>query len=145
MYGDPEVMRWLGDGKTVLKHPDELLSRVDRFSRHQDDYGYSLWAVVEKGTGEPIGHCGLIHLEEGPEIELGYSLKKKSWGRGYATEASRAALGAGFDRVGLRTIVALAYPDNARSRKVLEKLGMAHVGTAHHFGVDLEKYELSAP
>jgi ribosomal-protein-alanine N-acetyltransferase len=57
-------------------------------------------------------------------VEIGWRLCRAHWGQGYATEAARAALAFGFEQAGLNEIVALTVPDNARSRAVMERLGM---------------------
>ncbi len=64
----------------------------------------------------------------------------KRWGRGYATEAAEASLAYGFDVVGLDEIVAVAYPDNAASRRVMEKIGMRYDGRGMYYGNDSVRY-----
>ena len=84
--------------------------------------------MIERDSGELIGDAGLSLLDgRGPEVEVGYTLARAWWGKGYATEAAGALLTAGFDDFGLDEIVAVADPANAASTRVLEKIGMRRV------------------
>ena len=95
----------------------------------QAEHGLSLWVAREKATGAVVGDCGLPPLElRGPDVELGYRLGRSHWGRGLATDAATACLRAGFEELGLDRIVAVAHPDNAVSRRVLEKIGFVYEG-----------------
>lgn len=74
------------------------------------------------------GSCGFAHLHETLEIELGFLLAQKSWGRGYATEAAQAATLYGFGKLGFHEIIALTDVENTASQKVLEKIGFTRRG-----------------
>ncbi len=88
----------------------------------QAAHGFSLWVAREKSTGAVVGDCGLQPLElPSPDVELGYRLGRRHWGRGLATEAATACLRTRFEKLGLNRIVAVAHPDNAASPRVLEK------------------------
>jgi ribosomal-protein-alanine N-acetyltransferase len=100
-------------------------------------------AVVERASGRVIGACGLQLLEDGPEVELGYRLGRASRGHGYATEAARVWLEYGFETLGLDRIVAVAWPENTASWRVMEKCGMRLVGPGHHYGHETVLYELT--
>jgi RimJ/RimL family protein N-acetyltransferase len=90
--------------------------------------GYGLWAVELPGEAEFIGYVGLalqtFEAHFTPAVEVGWRLARNYWGRGFATEAARAAVGDGFDRVGLEEIVSFTVPANIRSVRVMEGLGM---------------------
>lgn len=90
--------------------------------------GWSNWALELRATGEFIGFTGLSmprrQLPFSPCIEIGWRLARAYWGKGYATEAARAALEAGFWRIGLAEIVSFTAVGNARSRAVMERIGM---------------------
>ena len=77
-----------------------------------------------------MGEAGLQYLEDGPDMELGYTLARAAWGRGYATEAAGAVLRWAFAGLRLHRMVAVADPANAASLRVLEKLGMTRLGFA---------------
>ena len=90
-----------------------------------------------------MGEAGLQALEGGPDVELTYTLARAVWGRGYATEAARAILVWGFAGLRLRRLVAVAYPGNTASVRVLEKLGMAPQGTRFCYGAVLAEHALT--
>ncbi len=138
IYTDPEVMRFLSLRPTTLEEVRTLL--VERPILHQEQHGFSLWAVIEKATSRLIGSCGLKYLDNGPEIEVGYHFARAAWGKGYATEAARACLHHGFERLGLARIVAVVDPANHASQRVLEKIGLRFERMAHHYNKDLRYY-----
>jgi RimJ/RimL family protein N-acetyltransferase len=90
--------------------------------------GYGLWAVEVPGEAEFIGFVGLalqnFEAHFTPAVEVGWRLAQNYWGRGFATEAARAAVADGFDRFGLEEIVSFTVPANVRSVRVMERLGM---------------------
>jgi RimJ/RimL family protein N-acetyltransferase len=116
VYADPDVMRW-----------------VDSYSAHQRAHGFAFWAVLERESGALIGDAGLHSTVVG-EVELGYTLAKSAWGRGYATEAAGAWIQAAFGELGIREVIALAEPPNRASVHVLEKLGFRRDGGRLAFG-----------
>ena len=125
VYGDATAMRHVGDGRPL----DEAACRrwVDVTARNYRLRGYGMFAVVERRSNEVVGFCGLVHPDGQPEAEVKYALKRRYWGRGYATEAVRATLEYGAAAHGLRRIVATVAPENAASARVLAKCGM-HAG-----------------
>jgi RimJ/RimL family protein N-acetyltransferase len=92
------------------------------------EVGFTLWWWRERGSGELVGYTGLNRdeVEGTPAVEIGWSITPSRWGEGFATEAATASLAWGFERCGLDEVVAFALPDNARSRRVMEKLGMSY-------------------
>jgi RimJ/RimL family protein N-acetyltransferase len=86
---------------------------------------FDLWTVIEKSTGEVIGHCGLLdkEIEGRPEIELVYLVAPRLWGRGYATEAGETIKSYAQRSLSRHRLVALVHPDNRASARVAEKLG----------------------
>jgi RimJ/RimL family protein N-acetyltransferase len=117
--------------------------RIAEKRAHQAFHGFAIWTAVERATGEVVGDCGLQMLEGGPEVEVGWRTAPDRRGRGYASEAGRASLDVGFGEVGVRRVVAVTHPDNAASRRVMEKLGMTLVGPGHHYGGPTVLYELA--
>ncbi|MGH0035076.1 MAG: GNAT family N-acetyltransferase [Myxococcota bacterium] len=99
-----------------------------RIEAHFEANGFGLWAVEVRGGAPFVGFVGLarpsFEASFTPCVEVGWRLAASAWGRGYATEAARAALGFGFQRAGLDEIVSFTVPRNRRSRSVMEKLGM---------------------
>ena len=101
---------------------------VDRIETQFDERGFGLWAVEVLGVAPFAGFVGLsvprFEAHFMPAVEIGWRLDRPYWGRGYATEAARASLADGFERVGLREIVSFTIPINLRSIAVMERLGM---------------------
>ncbi|MEO1443691.1 MAG: GNAT family N-acetyltransferase, partial [Chloroflexota bacterium] len=109
-----------------------------------DRRGYGAWALVEKATDRFMGHVGLFIIDNTDVIEVGYALGRTFWGNGYATEAAHATLRYGFDVVGLDEIVAVAFPENTASLRVMEKVGMTSQGiTDRYYDVMLACYTLT--
>jgi RimJ/RimL family protein N-acetyltransferase len=144
IYGDPEAMRYIGStGKARTR--DQTGKSVAGFIADREKHGFGLWATDLRTSGEMIGMCGLIPVEgTGPDVEVVYVLERPAWGRGYATEMARACLDAGFAAFGLERIIALAYPANGPSIRVMQKAGMHPAGTMHAHGHDLLCYEALA-
>jgi [ribosomal protein S5]-alanine N-acetyltransferase len=144
IYGDPQAMRYVGrSGSARSREQTEKIVAQLISSRRR--HGYGLWAATLRGDGAMIGLCGLTPVEEtGPDVELVYLLERSHWGRGYATEMARACLDAGFTRFGLERVIALAYPLNAASIRVMHKCGMRPSGTVHAHGRELVCYEALA-
>lgn len=123
IYSDPAVMRWVGYGPVRdLSGTEAMLAD---YVAHQQQHGFSVWAVVERAGGALIGDAGLHR--HGEEVEFGYTLAEAAWGHGYATEAGGAVLDA-VDGFGLDGVMVLADAENAASVRVLEKLGFCPAG-----------------
>jgi ribosomal-protein-alanine N-acetyltransferase len=139
VYADPTTARYLsGDPPETI---DRTIAHIERKMRHAAEHGFAPFSVVELDSGRVIGECGLQLLEGGPEVELGYKLGRAFRGRGYATESSLASLEYGFEQLALDRIVAVAWPDNAASIRVMEKAGMTFAGRGRHYGHETVVYE----
>ncbi|WML37396.1 GNAT family N-acetyltransferase [Clostridium sp. OS1-26] len=136
-----EVGMWLATsrGKTY----DETKLLIEKFSRHWTEKGYGVFAVIDKNSEELMGHCGLNFLSETSEVEVLYAFDPKFWGNGYATEAATKVLEYGFKEAKLNRIIALAKPDNIRSRRVIEKIGLKLIGIKEYFGLKCACYEVN--
>jgi RimJ/RimL family protein N-acetyltransferase len=122
---DPEVARY-------LNRPPPNGGFVAALEVHWRRYGFGLWALesTEPGTaGELLGFVGLGHPSFLPalefEVEIGWRLARSVWGRGLATEAARAALTHAREVLELRRLISIIHPENVRSQRVAEKLGMS--------------------
>jgi [ribosomal protein S5]-alanine N-acetyltransferase len=98
-----------------------------------------IWRVGA-GSSAKSGHCGLHYLGNTPEVELTYAINPFYWGQGFATEAAKAVLRWGFDTLGLKQIVAVTAPDNAASRRVMQKLGMQYEKNIQYGGAEAVYY-----
>jgi len=140
IYGDPEVMHFLGDGTTPpVATLDIMRTRLQRRIESYDKFsGYGAWSIVDRALDKIVGTVILQPLETSGLIEVGWHLARKFWGQGYATEAGRACMQYGFDELKLDQIVAVVNPANARSLAVTKRLNMAHEGRRHFYSRDLE-------
>ena len=91
--------------------------------------GYGQWTLIEKATGEVVGRAGLWNPEGWPGLEVGWVIARQHWGRGFATEAARAAVEFAFAHTGAARLISLIQPDNHRSIRVAEKIGESYEGT----------------
>jgi RimJ/RimL family protein N-acetyltransferase len=103
---------------------------IARIQATFDERGFGLWAVEIVGVAPFAGFIGLsvprFEAHFTPCVEIGWRLAAEHWGRGYATEGARAALAFGLDTLKLKEIVSFTVPENVRSRRVMEKIGMRH-------------------
>jgi ribosomal-protein-alanine N-acetyltransferase len=138
---DAEVMRFIGDGHPITREETEFNLRniVETFRRR----GFGRWALEEKAGGALLGYCGLARLAEAPGVELVYMLARRAWGRGLATEGAAAVLRYAFEELGLEHVYALTMPDNFRSRRVLERVGLEYLRDDCYYGYACVCYALS--
>ena len=133
---DFEPFAVLNADPVVMEYFPALLSRAESNiaaegnRRVIEERGWGLWALERIDTSEFIGFTGLWQVPADypfvPAVEVGWRLARGHWGLGFATEAARAAVQFGFDRIGLQEIVSMTSVANLRSRRVMEKLGMTH-------------------
>jgi RimJ/RimL family protein N-acetyltransferase len=132
MDADPDVMRYIGDGSTGTR--EQTAAALGRVRAAWDEHGYGLFAAEETATGELVGWVGLavpaFLPEVMPAVEIGWRLRRRSWGRGYATEAAREVLAFAFgeaeDDPRLERVVSICHVDNHASLRVMTKLGMTY-------------------
>lgn len=146
IYGDAEAMRFIGaSGRPT---PDLAATRrvLDGLIRSQELHGFSLWAVDEHDGDELIGVAGLSWVENrGPDVEAAYLYRRDRWGRGYGTEALRAILAVAHGELDIERVIALAYPHNVASQRVMAKAGMRYDGSARAYGQELIRYVSETP
>lgn len=141
---DPEVIKYTGDP------PFESIETARLFIYNYKDYklnGFGRWAVELQSDGQFIGWSGL-KLNELGKNDLGYRFLKSEWGKGYATEAAKACLKYGFEKLAMSEIIARVAKENVASLKVIEKLGMAYymegvcktIDKANYYSISREQY-----
>lgn len=144
MSADMEVMRFLG-GKLLT--PLEVWQRLAGAIGHWQLRGYGPWAVEEKSSGKFIGRIGFMNPATWPGFELGWTLARDSWGKGYATEGAQSALKYAFTEMDRDHVISCIAPKNAASIKVAERLGEKVEGQTelmgNHvliYGIDREEW-----
>lgn len=123
LLNDPDWLRFIGDRK-VRSIADAQTYLSNGPIAHETTHGFALGAVQRTGDGALVGMCGLIRREGLDDVDLGYAFLPAYRGQGYAREAAAAWLACGFERHGLKRVVAITAVDNAASGKVLEAIGM---------------------
>jgi RimJ/RimL family protein N-acetyltransferase len=118
---DPEVMRYLTGGKPST--PADVEDVIRSSIGHR-------WIAAERATGDFVGWFG-FHAAGDGEYEVGYRLRRAAWGRGLATEGTRALLALLFDELGATRVFAQTMAVNERSRAVMERCGMRYARTFH--------------
>ncbi|MEV0616473.1 GNAT family N-acetyltransferase [Nonomuraea sp. NPDC050404] len=124
--GDPEVMRFIGDGS--VRTAEQTAATLTAMEQRWEERGFGIFAVELRESGELAGWTGLtvpLFLPEVlPAVEIGWRLARTHWGRGIATEAATAALRYGFVKAGLDRVISICHVDNHASARVMTKLGM---------------------
>jgi RimJ/RimL family protein N-acetyltransferase len=134
LYGDPEVMRYIGSGGPWT--PQRTALALKRWMSFWSDDGFGMFVVTRLDDGGLVGDVGLLAWN--PEtwtpgsrarigatavVEIGWTLTREAWGQGYATEAATAVRDWARDELGLERLISLIQPRNAASIRVAEKLG----------------------
>jgi RimJ/RimL family protein N-acetyltransferase len=128
---DPAVMHFITGGRPTPRREiesDVLPMYLDYYERFA---GFGFWAVIEKSSSRFVGWFHFRPTAAADEVELGYRLVKSVWGKGYATEGSRALIHKGFDELGVQRVVAFTMVVHVASRRVMEKAGLRLVRTFH--------------
>jgi RimJ/RimL family protein N-acetyltransferase len=124
LNSDPEIVKYLHEPTLETVEEAETVLKNIILPQYKNNLGR--WAIHLKDGMEFIGWCGLKHRPQLDEIDLGYRLIQKAWGKGFATEAAKHSLDYGFMHLLLTKITGRAHIENAASYKVLEKIGMEY-------------------
>ena len=137
LASDPEVMRYVGSPAGV-KSPAETLKRA-RGRIAEAERGVleplGLWRIERREGGAFCGIGALLPMPSGHDVEVAYRLARVAWGAGIATEAAGALVAHGLHTLALPRLVAVTYPDNRASQRVLDKLGFERRGFTTYKGV----------
>ncbi len=141
LRSDEEVIKYLGGKK--FQNPEAIDKRLKFYIECYEKFGFGVCATIWKETGEMFGWSGLMPLEDTGEIEVGYGMIKEFWGKGIGFECAMAWLKFGFEQAALERIVAVAYPENKGSWRIMEKCGMKYEKTETHYGAECFFYAVS--
>lgn len=137
---DAEVMRYLS-GQPMSRA--EAWRHLAFIVGHWHLRGYGHWAVEEKASGRLIGRMGFLNPEGWPGFEVGWTLGRDSWGKGYATEGARRMLDYAFGELGRGHVVSVIHPENRASIRVAEKMGERLEGETELLGNRVLVYGVS--
>ncbi|MEP6808600.1 MAG: GNAT family N-acetyltransferase [Chthoniobacterales bacterium] len=123
IMNEPAFIRNVAD--RGLRTPADAASYIaEKIFPSYEEFGFGMYVVELKDTGQPVGTCGLLKRPTMEDVDIGYAFLSEFWGKGYAFEAAVAVMDYGRNVLGLPKIVALTSPQNESSIKLLEKLGM---------------------
>jgi RimJ/RimL family protein N-acetyltransferase len=154
LYGDPEVMRFIGAGGPWPREQAERAFAATPRRWQLDGFGH--FVVERRADGAFVGEVDLLPwdpstwtigflAELGPaaEIEIGWTIAREHWGNGYATEAALAVRDWALGGLGLGRLISIIHPENAASIRVAEKLGERYERDVHVYGIDHRLYALT--
>jgi len=142
---DPEVHRYLGN--KPVENKEQIIAMINFIRQQYVDYGIGRWAIVDKESNNFIGWTGLKLVREFTNshinyYDLGYRLIQKYWGKGFATEAAKASIDYGFEKLNLSEIYAMADCENIKSNDVLTKNGLKFIVTFDLDGIRHNWYKI---
>jgi len=148
---DPEVHQYLG--KKPITEKVAALNYIKDIKKQYTERGIGRWAVELKETGEFIGWCGLRLYNDYTFnnhtnfYDIGYRLRPKFWGKGYATEASKACLAYAWNVLKLEKVYGITEKENEASHKVLLKIGFDYLEDFYHepHNMMLRWYSIAKP
>lgn len=136
---DAEVMKYIGG----VQKPLEAWRAMSSHIGHWYFFGYGVFAVEEKSSGKMIGRIGLMNPPGWPGFELGWTLNRSIWGKGYATEGAGRVLSYAFTEMNRDHVISCIAPDNINSAKVAERLGESIEGETELLGKQVFIYGIS--
>lgn len=139
---EEEVSKYTGDGGVVSVQEIERRIKENVLGDYKK-HGFGRLAIELKGGEQFIGFAGLKYMESYQDVDLGYRLMKKHWGKGLATEAGKACLKLGFETLRLNRIMAMVFTENKASINVLEKLGFSFEKELEEDGEHVFQYGLN--
>jgi RimJ/RimL family protein N-acetyltransferase len=141
LYADREVLRYLAGGPEPW---DRCRSwrHMALLMGHWPLVGAGMWAVEQRRSGAFTGVLGFAAPEGWPDFEIAWTLARRFWGHGYATEGARAALAYAFTVLRKDHIVSLIHPENRASIRVAERIGETLQGRINHLGREMFCYGL---
>lgn len=138
LLGDPRVGATLGG----TRDPEQVRERLTAHTTHWRDHGFGMWLWRKGDYLVARGGLNCIRVDGVDEVEVGWAVVPELWSQGYATELGAASLRFAFEQAALDNIIAFTLPDNAASRRVMEKLGMAYEKDIVHIELPHVLYRL---
>ncbi len=143
LHNDPDVMKYISSKKDTEITFEECSNFILKCKKYYTEHpGMGIWATVIKENDDFIGWTTIKDLDNTNIIEIGYRYLKKYWGKGYATEASKALTGYGFNTLNLSSIAAVAMQKNKASARVMQKIGMKYIGIKNFYNTEVVYYQI---
>ena len=123
MHQNEQIMTYLGG----IRSNEQTADYMEQNLTHWQKYGYGIWILREKVSGDLIGRGGLRNAVLGgkEEVEVAFGLLPEFWDKGFATEFVKNVVRIGLSEIVLSRVVSVTHPDNMASQRVLEKVGFA--------------------
>ncbi|BAX79759.1 GNAT family N-acetyltransferase [Labilibaculum antarcticum] len=146
MDSDAEVYKFLG--RKPIRNIEQSKKMIESIQEQYKKNGIGRWAIIEKESGNFIGWTGFKFEKENQNghsnfYNLKFRLLRKYWGKGYITEATKAAIEYAFTEVKIPEIYSMTLLSNLKSQRVLDKLGLQLVEKFNYQGDDITWYKLS--
>jgi RimJ/RimL family protein N-acetyltransferase len=127
LLSDPRVAQWLWPGGDPPSEQQVIDGTAEK-EMHWERYGFGLWLMRDRDTGEMVGRGGLqwTYVTDRSEIEAGWAVMPERWGQGLATELAQSSIDVAFGPLELEDIIAFTLPQNLASRRVMEKTGFRY-------------------
>jgi ribosomal-protein-alanine N-acetyltransferase len=140
LWTDPSVRRFLFDDQIISRElaASEISQSIERFETD----GCGLWGATLRHESRLIGFCGYRPFHDPPRLQLLYGFHPSHWSKGLATEAARAMIAFGFERLGFESVISSADAPNTASLRVMEKAGMTFDRRETVNGLDTVYYSL---
>ena len=147
LLNEPDWIKYIGDRDIRTDEDAKKYIKQGPMTMY-DEHGIGLYLIELKENAQPIGLCGLLHRDFLKDLDLGFALLSKYWGKGYAFEAAQGTLTYGAEMLGHSRIVGFTSLDNEKSANLLQKLGMKDEGTIKYtstsedvrlFAIDYQK------
>jgi RimJ/RimL family protein N-acetyltransferase len=123
LLNQPSFIQFIGDrGVRGVEQARDYIAT--RFTESYRVNGFGLYLMAKRSDAVPVGICGLVKRDTLPEPDIGFALLPQFEGLGYAFEAASATLEFGRDKLGIKRVLAITTTDNARSARLLEKIGL---------------------
>jgi RimJ/RimL family protein N-acetyltransferase len=121
MTAEPEVMRFLSPRRPLSRY--EAWGSLTAMVGHWQLRGFGMFAVVERASNQLVGRVGPWQPEGWPDFEVGWTLRRQYWGRGFATEAVKACIRFAFTTLDRSHLISIIDPENVKSAGVAERVG----------------------
>lgn len=125
LLNEPSFIQNIGDRgvRTLADARDYIL---DKLIVSYDKFGFGMYLVIAKNSGLPAGLCGLVKREGLDDVDIGYAFLSQFWSKGYAIESALAVREFAKNSIKLKRLVAITVPENFRSIRVLENIGLEY-------------------
>jgi RimJ/RimL family protein N-acetyltransferase len=142
MNSEPEVMRYL-TGRPETR--EETQAMIGRVKARWAEWGFSWFSLFDKASGDLVGAAGVqyLGLDSANPHEIGWRLRRDSWGKGLASEAAQRIAAFTFEDLQAPLMCSVCHPENKPSARVMERLGMRYTGQETWYDMTTSRYDIT--